>query len=106
MSLTSEPGISADELAMIEARADAASAGPWTVEEAGTYFGLMSGDHAGYVARLWMHHPVADANASFLAHTRADVPCLVAEVRRLQARVRELEAQLAERDDRSGGSDG
>lgn len=78
------------ELNEIQARADAASPGPWF-------------EHAD--PRKYVYIPNAsdeqvifdrDKNAQFCAHAREDVPCLVAEVRRLQAKVAMYEKWIAE----------
>jgi len=86
-----------DRLDEIEARADAATEGPW---EWHPYMGsgatLAKPNHPFHERNIlkttddWP--PVAD-DAEFIAHARTDIPALLAEVRRLQAaadRVRAL----------------
>lgn len=85
-----------EQLAEIEARAAAATPGPWEVAEAGgprgtdEYFVRMGEDDAysdvAIAADIFdpIYNEISQANASFIAHARADVPALVAEVRRLQ----------------------
>ncbi|MFF5784224.1 hypothetical protein ACFY8P_04545 [Streptomyces sp. NPDC012693] len=76
-------------------RANAAAPGPWESDGAeiyGTFAGVLSID-------LWVGETLniddqeqANANASFIAAARTDVPELVAEVAALRARIAELEA--------------
>lgn len=109
------------DLDTIEARADAATPGPWTLDigdRASTgsahYFVRTVADHprmdgAGppcprsvawlcgglgesryrrvITAEDYRRDPGIEADARFLAHARADVPALVAEVRRLRAAI-------------------
>lgn len=93
---------SALDLDAIEARASAASSGPWHTEDDGddgpggvfgpsrefvaeTYTGESSG---GIVAEAITGGPQQQrANATFVAHTRTDVPALLAEVRRLRGQL-------------------
>ena len=74
-----------EELAGIEARCNAATAGPWEV----------SGRGFGYWAVIceYPHSPAVDGccsreNATFIAHARTDVSALLAEVRRLRGLVK------------------
>lgn len=81
-------------LTEILARAEAAAPGPWESDGAeiyGTFAGVLSID-------LWVGETLniddleqANANASFIAAARTDVPELVTEVAALRARVAELE---------------
>lgn len=72
-------------LAEIEARANAATPGPWRTEAAGIDSYIVSDTdlifggehHEGYI-------DPEDPNAVFTAHAREDIPALVAEVRRLR----------------------
>jgi hypothetical protein len=100
----------------IEARAAAATDGPWGFYDGETYADVAADlemtSRSSYtyrqkVARLedddfWddpAHQDADDeqatealsANAAFIAHARTDVPALIAEIRRLRARVTELE---------------
>lgn len=77
-----------EQLAAIEARANAATPGPWRVEIRGLCFPCKSlpGTHLhkwadGGPMAVW---PVG-ADGAFMAAARQDVPALVAEVRRLWA---------------------
>lgn len=84
-----------DELAAIEARANAASDGPW--EPLGrnpghhkTEIGAMLDTPRAIViadTELWGRQPTDQngADAAFIASARTDVPKLLAEVQRLQA---------------------
>lgn len=83
--------MSEDELATIEARANAASPEPWAmaVDDDGCLC-VRIGQSPGYTDVLYMGDlevtlPTDHANADFIAAARADVPALVAEVRRLRA---------------------
>jgi hypothetical protein len=67
-----------EELTGIEARANAATPGPWEAQHS-------------YDDCWWLGGPEANGpdmlpqgDAEFIAHARADVPALVAEVRRLR----------------------
>jgi hypothetical protein len=80
-----------EELAGIEARANAATSGPWVWKVRGENGPLCmhSGDAIVFDdGTAWgeygspMHNEAADA--TFIAHARTDVPALVAEVRRLR----------------------
>jgi hypothetical protein len=72
--------VTEQELKEIEARANAATKGPWVNEK----------DANGF--EIWVAHPndglVADAltlpDTEFIAHARQDIPKLIAEVRRLR----------------------
>ena len=100
-----------DWLAAAEARALAATPGPWhvrylddeqamnlvavsTVPDTGLDERWPEFDHGQVVATTLVQHPryadVADQrwdeNAAFIAHAREDIPALIAEVRRLRAR--------------------
>jgi hypothetical protein len=84
--------MSDDELNAIEARANAATPGPWTQGE------IAAGDlpYAGGCFAVEVFGATADpyavlaecqheADAAFIAAARTDIPALVAEVRRLRA---------------------
>ena len=84
------------ELAEIEARAQAATVGPWETKRAaiGTDVGIVAAIHGSrhVLAEVWSQVDAlppdeqrAFSDARFIAHARADVPKLVAEVRRLRA---------------------
>lgn len=89
-----ERSITADELAAIEARAHAATEGPWRTLRETDEFGTlgmpvvqMYRDEKLVVghSKDWgsMSEPVVDAE--FIAHAREDVPRLAAEVRRIRS---------------------
>jgi hypothetical protein len=77
-----------EELAAIEARADAATAGPWAYTPWGE--DQRYGDVYSYSQRVLTFGTADgtldedDANGNFVAHARADVPALLAEVRLLR----------------------
>ena len=70
------------DLAAIEARAEAATKGPW---ESRDYPNDEVWDSKG----IWLADVRNEETAAFIAHAREDIPALL-------ARVRELEAALAE----------
>lgn len=81
-----------EELDAIENRANAATPGPWWVmpelcgpEGQGVYESASLGQicEVGDPYPRGLNHP--QENMDFIAHTREDVPALVAEVRRLKA---------------------
>lgn len=86
------------ELSAIEARVNAATPGPWNVIEEND----VGPNDEGYWAWLEVgpakvdmptggpekEKKQAESDAEFIAHARADVPALIAEVRRLQQPIR------------------
>jgi hypothetical protein len=66
----------------IEARANAATKGPWDLHRKGILAGVTDPDGDGYIAEP----PLRWTDAEFIAAARQDVPALVAEVRRLSQR--------------------
>ena len=91
--------MSAIDLDAIEARANAASAGPWTVDvRASCYFheeivGLGGPEWTRAHTRNAVGMDtgtvefIAEPDATFIAHARTDIPALVARVRELEARL-------------------
>ena len=81
------------ELKAIEARANAATPGPWVHE---TRYGAIGAVEAGNEALAQVQQRVArdnnrrDTDAAFIAHARTDIPSLVDEVRRLRGLVEEV----------------
>lgn len=82
------------DLAEVEQRVNAATPGPWWNDGHEIYVG----EDGIPAASTWIGETCSvelpdygDANGTFIAHARQDVPALVAEVRRLKARVEELE---------------
>ncbi|MYU24507.1 hypothetical protein [Streptomyces sp. SID8352] len=114
--------LTAQQLADIETRTNAATDGPWGTYEFGgdTLIEIAAGleeTGTGYRARREIcrledepmdNDPThtewtgeedweqVQADAEFVAHARTDVPVLLAEIRRLDARVRELERPAVE----------
>ncbi|MDX2760790.1 hypothetical protein, partial [Streptomyces europaeiscabiei] len=86
-----------ERLAEIEARADAATAGPWCTDAWEIYQGteyvpgisFWIGETCRGTSELGQDR----ADAAFVAAARSDVPELVAEVRRQAARIAELESE-------------
>ena len=92
ISMAGGDGDSADQLAAIEARAKAADEGPWRVERHDLSLWVHSADE-GLEANLGYVGNRPEANATFIANARADVPALIAVAREQQAkldRVRDL----------------
>lgn len=85
-----------EELAEIEARANAATPGPWETHVTYCVITLRYGDDGYLVADCGASESpdCCEGNAPFIAHARTDVPALVAEVRRLTAEVERLEAMV------------
>lgn len=82
--------IQAIDLEAIEARANAATAGPWVPEEHRGHWSdwtdwvvLMGKNRLPYTV-------LEESDAAFIAHSREDIPSLIAEVRRLRAFIEEL----------------
>jgi hypothetical protein len=69
--------MSEEELAKIEARANAATPAPWDFHKGDLY--LNSNTSSG-VSDAFLEH----VDLNFIAHSRQDVPALIAEVRRLR----------------------
>jgi len=109
ISMAGGDGDTVDQLAAIEARAQAATEGPWKASD----FGHPGRDepssiiiHKGafnwraihdgeYVAAMTAWDSQEDADADFIAHARTDVPALLALVREQQATIDRVEAQAA-----------
>lgn len=89
--------ISDDELDEIQARANAATPGPWRARACGE---IVAGRHVvatsdGGGGSVWVEWR-NEEDKRFAAHARADVPRLIAEIRRLQGEWRKLLEALRE----------
>ena len=94
----------ADRLNEIEARANAATEGPWTPDEYtevdpdGFYelSRVIAPDPDGddWCAIGVVHTGILRPDADFIAHARADVPALVAALRTVLEHVKEMEADI------------
>jgi hypothetical protein len=76
------------DLDAIQACADAADEGPWTMEPSSLYVANSSGEVVAsfdWLAESAEEWAQLEANARFAAAARTDVPALVAEVKRLRA---------------------
>lgn len=83
------------ELAVIKARADAATEGPWESEIAVEgWYEMDAYSIRGPKYWTWDGNMLRP-DAEFIAHARTDVPKLVAQVERLRARVEELKQEVA-----------
>lgn len=95
----------APDLAAIEARAAAATPGPWTMgrvrhERYGDFVAAFSDEcdvypPEGESGPVCATSEAEYANADFIAHARADVPTLLAHVRRLTAALADSDARVA-----------
>ena len=80
--------ITTTELSAIRARADAATPGPWEWEDVDldrvwpTPSRILAGQHGEVCSFDADDDPLA-ADAQFIAHARADIPALLAEIDRL-----------------------
>lgn len=83
-----------EQLNEIKVRAGAATNGPWRVERSNC--GSL---HPKFITTdsiiLDGFRPWSDADAEFIAHSRQDVPALVAEVERLRHRIEILETMIS-----------
>jgi len=92
-----------DELDAIEARANAASEGPWVVVENALFAGDIEEARAmGYLdvhgpgIHLYNEGALANEDADFIAHARTDVPALVAELRQVRQERANLKQMLSQ----------
>lgn len=90
--------MSDDELNAIEARANAATPGPWEADGADVTTRYTS--HSKGLVRWQVASYVDPRDLDFIVHAREDVPALVAEVRRLRGIEQEME-DLIERECRA-----
>lgn len=95
-----------EELDAIEARANAATPGPWGAHGCGSTHDLVLGDGEKYLqiahtrsvggcGMIWNEAQIT-ANAAFIAEARQDIPALVAEVRRQSAEVFRLRGAITD----------
>lgn len=88
--------ITDEELARIEALCDAATPGPWIECVETSRDGLFQ--FSGIVSDAAREHIAGSVNtagdSAFIAESRAAVPALVAEVRRLRAELAEAQAAI------------
>lgn len=89
--------MSALDLDAIEARANAATPGPWTphfwVEDGMGEFAVVQTPVHDYAINVSSSGPGRESVALFIAQARTDVPALVAEVRRLQHVLAEVQTR-------------
>ena len=82
-----EGAMTEEQLGQLEALADAATPGPWAVDNDTDKRAMIATREAGPIAGMFRR------DADFAAASREAVPALVAEVRRLRALVREAYAE-------------
>jgi hypothetical protein len=95
--VTEHKPLTTQQLTDIEARATAATEGPWTLSD--EYSDILSPDGT-HLASYWH-----TADGTFMAQARTDVPALLAEVARLKGQRKYLLTELAKRDAESGRGD-
>jgi hypothetical protein len=79
------------DLDAVQARADAATPGPWRLTDGG--WGEFVQDSEG--RELWaLRHTPEVADAEFVAHARTDVPLLVAALREAHIEIARLHKEL------------
>ena len=88
----------ADQLAAIEARARAATEGPWEIVSASLHQPIIYADSSGLDIAIMDNRDGVDNDAEFIAHARTDVPALLALVREQQAKLDRVEALADEAD--------
>jgi hypothetical protein len=96
------------QLTDIEARAGAATPGPWSpyTVHGPTFYANVAGPYLRGVGDLdFGVGEQAEADKEFVKHAQQDVTALVAAVRRLQAQRKYLVGQLAQRDAETGRGD-
>jgi hypothetical protein len=79
-----------EELEAIRARCDTATPGPWVAGREADLMRPMQSFNVGFTRKAFDEAPLDswwqwEANAYFIAHARADIPALLAEVERLRA---------------------
>jgi hypothetical protein len=85
-----------EDLAAVEARANAATPGPWMITHDG---GLIVKSDAGFICDFACGTGTHAHDANFIATARTDVPLLLAEVKRLQIVLRDQAVWLREQCD-------
>jgi hypothetical protein len=106
--MTNPTPLTAEQLAEIEARATAATDGPWVPYSThGPYFyANVSGPYLQGIGDLnFGEGEQAEADKTFVRHAQQDVTALLAYVRRLQGQRKYLLTQLAKRDAETGRGD-
>jgi len=88
IAANSDEGMASDELREIEERANRATLGPWIAVNSDVRTDYDSPLEDMFIGGVF--NPDPPANAAFIAHARADVPALIAEVRRLHKELETL----------------
>lgn len=87
--MTSPKPLTAEEMAQIRARAEAATPGPWDLDAAGGHghrWGVTGPESEDFEFLFYpADYPRHGVDAEFIAHARSDVPRLLEEVERLRA---------------------
>ena len=91
ISMAGGDGEATDQLAAIEARAHAATEGPWETHDGDVVqsydIAVKTGEHSYEREGIIPGEYVRDNDAEFIAHARTDVPALLALVRDQQAKL-------------------
>lgn len=105
--MTDPKPLAEEQLADIEARATAATPGPWCTDSWEIYQGAEYVAGAEWIGETCRAGEMDDgrADAEFVAAARTDVPALLAEIRRLKGQRKYLITQLAKRDAETGRGD-
>lgn len=82
-----------DELAAIEARASAATEGPWSVDTSIVTWIMADRLHVATIPRAF-DGDFSPANAAFIAHARTDIPTLLAAYRAKEAECARMRERL------------
>ena len=83
----------ADVLGEIEARASAATPGPWEFNLGGDWEITANGGSLDYVASISDHGDQSDLDAIFIASARTDIPALIAMAREQRAAIERVKAE-------------
>lgn len=86
-----------EQLAEIRLRCDAATEGPWEVAWKTDFIWQLDGDGDRFEPIAEAHYAEGNHhnNATFIAHARADIPALLAEVERLREECHDAKAERA-----------
>lgn len=83
------------DLSAIRARAEAATPGPWKNQLPGRSYVVRAGNKR-IAEMMTFTSEERDNDATFIAHARADIPALLAEIERLQSLLAPLKGESAE----------
>jgi len=98
ISMAGGDGDTVDQLAAIEARSNAATEGPWAVDELGNVEDVPELDLHRFdiMPQTIARTELRKEDGEFIAHARTDVPALLALVREQQAKLDRVEQACAD----------